>query len=61
MALENPDSLTWQPLKKEVARDGKNKASKDKLETCMKVFEWLTVEKMDVRIIPSTITHTRHT
>lgn len=38
-----------EPLKKEVARDGKNKAAKDKLESTQKVYEWLTQTGKDVR------------
>jgi len=37
------------PLKKEVARDGKAKEKKDKLETTQKLLAWLTEEKKDIR------------
>mmetsp|Transcript_13523 Transcript_13523/g.41049 ORF Transcript_13523/g.41049 Transcript_13523/m.41049 type:complete len:401 (+) Transcript_13523:84-1286(+) len=38
-----------EPLKKEVARDGKAKEKKDRLEMTLKIHAWLTEEKKDVR------------
>uniref|UniRef100_A0A7S4EWG4 Obg-like ATPase 1 n=1 Tax=Chrysotila carterae TaxID=13221 RepID=A0A7S4EWG4_CHRCT len=38
-----------EPLKKEVARDGKAKEKKDKLEVTLKIYAWLTETKKDVR------------
>ena len=37
------------PLAKEVSRDGKAKEKKDKLEAVNKIYDWLTVEKKDIR------------
>ena len=38
-----------EPLRKEVGRDGKAKEKKDKLEAVNKIYDWLTVEKKDIR------------
>jgi hypothetical protein len=37
------------PLKKEVARDGKNKENKDRLDGMEKIYDWVAVQKKEAR------------